>query len=99
MDSESKVTADRHKDADRRPDGLADWREKYRAATRCKEKRERGRYQTEQRRGDEKETVANRKGDVFSGVRHHGETFSEGKQSEQMTGYGSCCHLLSDVKS
>lgn len=40
MDPESKDTADRHKDEDRGPDGLADWREKYRAVTRCKEMKE-----------------------------------------------------------
>lgn len=81
MDSESKDTADRHEDEDRGPDGLADWREKYRAVTRYKEKNEGvSIYPTEQRRGDENERVPNWKGEVFAGVRHHGERFSEGKQ-------------------
>ncbi len=44
MDSESKDTADRHGAEDSGPDGLADWREKYRAVSRYKEKKDRGKY-------------------------------------------------------
>lgn len=44
MDSESKDTADRHEAEDRGPDGLSDRREKHRAVSRYKEKKERGKF-------------------------------------------------------
>ena len=49
--------------------------------------------------GGEKGRVQKRKGEVFAGLRRHEERFTEGKQSVKMTGYGSCCHWLLDVKS
>lgn len=47
--------------------------------------------------GEEKGRAYEWKGE-FAGVRHRRGRFSEGKQPVQMTGCGSCCLWLSDVK-
>lgn len=72
MDSESKDTADRHKVQDRRPDGPADWRGKYREDVKRGQKKMVF-ITVSKEGGSGKGRVENRKGEVFAGVRCHGE--------------------------
>ena len=93
----AKDTADRHEAEDRGPDGLADWRGGKIGSSRY-------RYKREEREGQEFIALSKeggmRKGRIYlqewDVMRRDSQ---RGTRSVKMTGYGFCCHWLSDVKS